>query len=499
MKGKASITVAVLLVLALYFTGFIYAGGIQSTSPATSQGPIAIEIFEGISVILPSPAQDPILQGLQSKLGITLNMNTTLGGNDYRNQLNIRIAGNDMPDVAWMINRTDLVKNAKDGTILELTPYLSRLGQVTSYLGADYMAAGLVDGKLFAICKAPNIPYSTYIIRKDWLDALNLKVPQTMQEFKDTAVKFANEDPDHNGVKDTIGISGGTWNAFQYIFGGYGIGAPGQYYVKNNTLINALFEPDMPVALGEIKALIDTGCVDPELFTVTDSNLRLEKAWQGKIGILYDQWVNVSKNIGPIKEVNPNANWIQIAIPQGPKGNYDSSASYYTSGLLSFGAHLAKDEAKLNKVIDLFNYVASPEGLRLVSYGIEGVHYNVENGKIVTTPRRTAEGGYFWAYQFVGRDEMEYLPTSFVGWDNEIKFANDQPRLRNLEAFFLPPDGYNKADMDRYISDELVKFIYGRRPIAEYPQFLNELETMFKDSVYMQTYVEQAKSFGFIK
>ena len=494
---KTKLAIAVFLALTLA-TGFVFASGGQA-GPAASQGPIEIEIFEGIGVILPSPAQDPLLQGLQNKLGIKINMNTTLGGNDYRNQLNIRIAGNDMPDVVWMINRTDLVKNATDGTILELTPYLPRLGQVTSYLGEDYMAAGLVNGKLYALCKAPNIPYNTYIIRKDWLDTLGLKMPETMQEFKDVAIKFTENDPDRNGVKDTIGLSGGTWAAFQFIFGGYAIGYPGQYYVKNNALVSALFEPDMPIVLGEIKSLIDSGCVDPELFTVTDGNLRLEKAWQGRIGILQDQWVNVSKNVGPIREVNPNANWVQLAVPQGPKGRYDSSHPYYTSGLLSFGAHLAKDEPKLSKVIELFNYVASPEGLRLVSFGIEGAHYNMVNGKVVATERRTAEGGYFWAYQFVGRDEMEYLSTSFPGWDNEIKFANDQPRLRNLEAFFIPPDGLNKADMDRYISDETIKFIYGRRPIAEYPRFLTELESMFRHSVYMSTYTEQAKSFGFIR
>jgi putative aldouronate transport system substrate-binding protein len=53
--------------------------------------------------------------------------------------------------------------------------------------------------------------------------------------------------------------------------------------------------------------------------------------------------------------------------------------------------------------------------------------------------------------------------------------------------------------MNRYISDELMKFIYGQRPLAEYPRFLTELETQFKFSVYMKSYEDQAKAFGFLK
>ncbi|HHV96155.1 MAG TPA: extracellular solute-binding protein, partial [Clostridiaceae bacterium] len=196
----------------------------QSTGE-TSEKPITIEVFEGINVTLPTPDKDPILQELQKRLGITLIMNTSLPANDYRNQLNVRIAGGDIPDVFWILSRADLLKHSKDGTILNLTPYIDRLTDVVKFLGEENMKAGYIGDQLYAISKAPNIPYGSYFLRKDWLDNLGLEIPKTLDEFIEVAEKFTYNDPDKNGIQDTIGLSGTSgWGAFAAVFGGYAIG-----------------------------------------------------------------------------------------------------------------------------------------------------------------------------------------------------------------------------------------------------------------------------------
>lgn len=470
----------------------------QSTSK-TSEGPITIEVFEGINVTLPTPDKDPILQELQKRLGITLIMNTSLPANDYRNQLNVRIAGGDIPDVFWILSRADLLKHSKDGTILNLTPYINKLTDVVKFLGEENMKAGYIGDQLYAISKAPNIPYGSYFLRKDWLDNLGLKMPETLDEFIEVAEKFTFNDPDKNGIQDTIGLSGTSgWGAFAAVFGGYAIGTPGTVYVKDGELVSSLYEPDMKEVLTIIKNIIDKGVVDPELFTVSNAEIQREKCFQGKIGITYDQWPPFAKAEDAIKQVNPEANWVQIACPKGPKGDYDTPHAYFSSGLLSLSADLPKDEPKLNKVFELFNYISGREGNNLVSYGIEGYHYNVENGKIVATDKLASEGGYFWAYQLTGRPELEYLYTKFVGWEKEISFAAELPRLRNLEPFVVVPDNINLADANRFISEELLKFVYGRRPIDEYDAFLKELDEDFNYKEYLEICKEQLKELGFI-
>lgn len=41
-------------------------------------------------------------------------------------------------------------------------------------------------------------------IRKDWLDKLNLKMPETIDEYHDVLVAFRDQDPNGNGEKDEI-------------------------------------------------------------------------------------------------------------------------------------------------------------------------------------------------------------------------------------------------------------------------------------------------------
>lgn len=474
----------------------------QATQPDSKSGeePMIIEVFEGINVTLPTPDKDPILQELQKRLGIELIMNTSLPADDYRNQLNVRIAGGDIPDVFWILSRADLLKHSKDGTIMNLTPYIDRLSDVVKFLGEDDMKAGYIGDQMYAIAKAPNIPYPTYFLRKDWLDNLNMELPETLDELIEVTEKFTFNDPDKNGIQDTIGLTApGSWSAFAAVFGGYAIGLPGNVYVKDGKLVDSLHEPDMKEALQVIKDIVSKGVVDPELFTVTNGEHFREKCFQGKAGIIYDGWPAFSKAMDAIKQVNPEATWVQIASPKGPKGQFDTPHAYFSSGLLSLSANLPEDEPKLNKVLELFNYISAREGNNLVSYGIKGQHYNEENGKIVATSKLASEGGYFWAYQLTGRPELEYLYTKFVGWEKEITFASEVPRLRNLEPFVVVPDNINLSDANRFISEELIKFIYGRRPLNEYDAFLKELDEDFNYNEYIEICNEQLKELGFIK
>ena len=86
------------------------------------------------------------------------------------------------------------------------------------------------------------------IYRKDWIDKLGLKPPETVDEFKTVAYAMAQKDPDGNGKNDTYGFvveSDSTWNLGNMI---YAFGADGYFdmadsgystgkgYLKNDAL-----------------------------------------------------------------------------------------------------------------------------------------------------------------------------------------------------------------------------------------------------------------------
>ncbi|WP_199614097.1 extracellular solute-binding protein [Paenibacillus alkalitolerans] len=466
-----------------------------------SKKTIKLEIIEPGSN-LPPPDKDIIKQQLDKALNIDLNLTVYPSGDDYKNQLNVRMSSGNFPDL-FSLDRTQLLQFSKQGLLLDLTPYMDKLSQMKSFIGEDSLKKGMVGGKVYAISKSPQIPYTTYFIRKDWLDKLQLKVPETIEELLEVSIAFTEGDPDGNGKKDTYGLTGRKLEAFAPVFGAFGVGmpVPANFYEKDGTIVNALYDPAMKDALEFIRQMIDSGFVDPELLANTALQHQ-EKAIKGQVGIVYIDWPAMTKEqfVEQIKTVNPKAEWIQIAPPKGPGGQFDGPWDIGNSpGRYAIPKALEKDPEKLQRIFDLLNYISDPDGgSNLVQYGVEGTHFTVDGGKVVPTDK-IGEVGYSWLYQFTGRPEMEYLQTKFAAQADYIKFANDQPRIEALNGFVDIPEGYSAADADRYIEEELAKFVYGKRTLDEYDAFLNTLETTMNYKALLDAANEQLKALGYGK
>lgn len=474
------------------------SSGSGGSANAGSDKKIKLEIIETGSN-LPAPDQDVIKKELDKALNVDLNLTVYASGEDYKNQLNVRMASANFPDL-FAVDRQQLIEFSKQGLLLELTPYLDQLQKAVDFIGEDSLKKGMVDGKLYAISKSPQIPYNTYFVRKDWLEKLNLKVPTTIEELREVAVAFTNDDPDGNGKKDTFGLTGGKLNgAFAPVFGAFGVGSPGQFYEKDGKIVNSLFDPAMKDALAFIRDFIATGAVDPELLANTGLQHQ-EKAIKGQAGIIWIDWPNLTKEqfAEQIKTVNPNAEWIQIEPPAGPGGKLDGAWDIgATPGRYAIPKALEKDPEKLQRVFDLLNYVSDSEGgSMLVQFGVEGVHYTLENGNVVMTDK-AGDVGYSWLYQFTGRPEMEYLQAKFALQSEYIEFANSQPRIQALNGFIDLPQGYVASDADRFIEEELAKFAYGHRDLSEYDDFLETLKSTMNYGLLLEAAEEQLKALGY--
>lgn len=474
----------------------------ESSKPAANAKPVKLDIIETGSG-LPSPDQDIIKQELDKALNTEINLTTYASGEDYKNQLNVRMASANFPDL-FAVDRGQLKQLSEQGLLLDLTPYLDKLKSVKDFIGESSLKQGMLNGKTFAIAKAPTASKTSYWIRKDWLDKLNLKAPTTPEELLEVAKAFTEKDPDGNGKKDTIGITGGKFNTFHTVFGAFGVGLADSVpsiLVKDNKVVNSLYDPGMKDALAYIKNLISSGAVDPELMANTGLQPQ-QKAIKGQAGIVYMDWANMTKDqyVEQIKAVNPNANWVQLDAIKGSGGKFASAWDIGNpAGLYALPKALEKNPEKLQKVLDLLNHVSSKEGSLLVQYGVKGKHYNLEGVKVIPTELMGKEGGYFWLYQFTGRPEMEYLTVKFASQVKFIEFANKQPRLEALNGFVDFPNGYNAADANRYIEEELSKFIYGKRPLTEYDTFLKTLEGSMNYKAYLEAAEKRIKELGYVK
>lgn len=477
-------------------------GAAATAAPTKAPSKIKLEVMKvGWGNKMPEASADFVKAELDKKFNLDLVLTLPANGDDLKNTLNTRIAAADYPDVMELSDRNQLQQYAEKGLLLDLTPYLDKLGDVKKFLGDDSFKKGTINGKIYSFSKAPNLAADVFYIRKDWLTKLNLKMPGTLDELYDTAKAFVEKDPDGNGKKDTIGITGNGVYSLAPIFGGYGVPGPKNFFLKDGQLVNSLYDPGMKDAIVAIQKLINGGVVDPEFFTNKNQTAQ-EKAFKGTAGIIYTSWSNIMKDEfqKQIKSANPNAEWVQVPALKGPGGDFVGTEDIgSTSGLVAIPKTIEKDKEKLQRIFDLLNYVSTTEGGRLVQYGLNGKHFNVTGDKVVPTDLMATEAAYIWVYQFTGRPEQEYLSTKFAKQAQDIAGNAAAPRIKVLNGFIDLPTGYNKADAERFIDEEFVKFLFGKTPISEYDSFLKKLEDTFKYKLLLDQANKQIKELGIAK
>ena len=112
-------------------------------------------------------------------------------------QLNVMMAGGNAPDIAFTYSANVVYNYYKQDGVADLTDFIgANAPTLKAYLGEEILAYGQFDGKQYMI-PAKRISRSMYstFIRKDWLDALNLEIPETREEFYDALVEFKEKNP----------------------------------------------------------------------------------------------------------------------------------------------------------------------------------------------------------------------------------------------------------------------------------------------------------------
>jgi putative aldouronate transport system substrate-binding protein len=467
---------------------------------------ISIEYFAGLNVPnLPPKEKDQILQAINAELNIDLTM-STMATADADNKLNVRVAGGDIPDV-FTLSPNQYLEYAKRGVLLDLYPYQDQLSNMPKLIGDDWDEPA-IGGKLYGIKNLASMAprYRTYWIRQDWLRTLGLKTPTTPDEFMNVAKAFTFNDPDGNGKNDTYGLTGNGMAGFAPLFGAFGVplgtgeSQKGEFYVEDGKVQNSLYAPGMKKALVYVNSLVSAGVVDPEMVGNKEAQAR-SSAFQGKVGIAYLPWPNVMKNEfkEQWKTVNPNADWVQLPAIKGPSGSSNNAWDVVTASRTVVSQTVAKDPEKLKRVLRLLNYMASTEGYNLVSYGIEGKHFNLVNGKVVPTELLAKEGDFFSPYQLLGRDDQSYLTIKFPELKPYIDFSFADPHKEVYTSGVVPPEGFNLSDANRFIQEALLKFIYGKESVDKYDEFLAKLEQTFKYKDFFNAAQAYLKEQGHIK
>lgn len=329
------------------------------------------------------PEDNTVVQEIRKRTGVNVQF-LTVDAPDLETKLNTMIASNDMPDAFLNPNKAKIKDLVSNQVIIPMDDLLKTNGKnVMDNKGSILKGAAQVDGKVYAIPRGWGFG-NVLTIRKDWLDKLKLPVPKTIDEYYTVLKAFANQDPDGNGQKDTIGVgayfAGGkesdVYSTFSHIFAAYGVPV-GRGKLIDGKVIPWVLQPGFMDGIKFLNKLYKEGLLDPEFATI--SNLKeFEKLWNGKMGTFEFTPNGTTQNWLTRYVENPKPQF-EFTVIKGPNNQGGTQRLYLEdSGPWMHISKASKHPAEVMKVLD---FLISDEGDKLTWAGIESKHYKMDNGK----------------------------------------------------------------------------------------------------------------------
>lgn len=252
----------------------------------------------------------------------------------YRTRLNVSMAAGDLPDL-FRGDYSIFTQARESGLLADLTDvvndYASNEVREIKDANQYFFDPVVVDGRQMAF---PNLGdglenQSPFLwIRDDWLKAVGMDPPKTLDEMRAIAEAFTTKDPDGNGVDDTSGLGLGM-NIFSESYGGMvgivsAFGTPALNFSEsgtgmwmrdeNNQIVWAALQPGTRAALEYVRGMYADGLIDRE-FGVKDLSKLEDDVNQEKVGMMYGSVWNGFWPFPNIIRTNPEAVYIPYAIP----------------------------------------------------------------------------------------------------------------------------------------------------------------------------------------
>ncbi|RAU93299.1 extracellular solute-binding protein [Paenibacillus sp. YN15] len=289
---------------------------------------------------------------------------------------NVLFASNSAPDLIFEFGNNYMKELASKEQILPLDDIINKYSSTyKNLLAADSNLQKLTkfNGKTYFLGRYT--PYTTnhyLMIRKDWLDKLNLQVPQTTEEFFQVAKAFVEQDPDGNGKKDTLGA---IFHDVDYFFKLDMASNQADFMLKDDQYVHDWTRRTAAVAFK--KRLYDAGLVDKDIFADT-TGAKAQQDWlNGKLGIWGSG--NLESNTGygiyeTLKKNNPNAEVVILPLPKSEFGQFAPAGGDYMQFTAAINATTKNPEAVMKYV----DWLMSDEVQKTLAFGFEGEHYKLD-------------------------------------------------------------------------------------------------------------------------
>ncbi|WP_426450846.1 ABC transporter substrate-binding protein [Paenibacillus sp. S-38] len=371
----------------------------QAAEPGEASGsstePVTLSVFSAD----PNPAwnnmQDEVGKKLTEKTGVTLKMEFPVGSSDQK--IPLMVSSGEYPDMILpkgdpgklvaadaLVDLTDLIEQHAPNLKKVYGKYMKRLRWSTEDPSIYILPISPVDQEYFDAGGGFELQHAV-------VKELGYPKIRTVQDYENAIKTYKEKHPTIDG-KPTIGLSlnADDWHIMISVTNPAFLttGAPddGEYYIDPKTYEAKFhyFRPEEKEYFRWLNHMNDIGLIDPESFVQKYDQYKAKIASGRVLGLIDQDWdyqeaQNALRKEGKFERTYGH---YPVTLNESFKDHSFQDTGY----LAGYGIGITKSAKDPVRAIKFLDYLASDEGQVLINWGIEGMHYKVENGKRVIPP-----------------------------------------------------------------------------------------------------------------
>src|SRR5690625_4902103 len=418
-------------------------------------------------------------------------------------KMNAALASGSVADITSVTNldNSSIRSGVTSGLFWDVEPFLEEFDNLRG-IDPKIIEAARLDGVLYGVPFQKPLARYGVLIRQDWLDALGLDVPHTIEDLGEVAKAFAEGDPTGTGESVTgfIDREESFKVGFRSLAGYFGAGETFQLDEAAGKIIPAFISDAWKEAMEWYQDIYAAGGVNQEFITTQKENQQQAIA-QDKGGIVVTGLFEAKNYAALADSINPDSGveWTlinDITYADVPR-RIVSDTGGGMGGLFSISTQSVKSEDEVREVLAFADALMTEEVHNLMTNGIEGTHYEIDGDGAVEIIDEALWEQEIQPYSSSRLAENAFTYKSsnpYVNLANEMMEENAEYAVTN-PVQSLNSETFNSqwATIEQGLNDVYNKFMMGQATMDDYEAAIENARGQGLDDIiseYTEAYEE---------
>ena len=350
--------------------------------------PLVITIAGPYADSLSSAYEDPLREFLEEKFAISfvpLQIDDANASYAYR----LRAAANEFPDIMLYDAQWDFLYFIQADSLRALPDVMSDYPHLRQYITYPYAKNLQYDGQIWGIPRSlyaeeQRLPGYCVLVYKEYLAQTGVEEPVTMEDWQAffRAIREANP--------DVIPLAAQSpWAMFNFSYFYAPFANTWIWDTQTNSYVPGFYTQEYSQRIAALRTLWDEGLLDPDFMNVNcgrpsgvDRFLLGQAAcivYPTSVHVLQSELMHLWAQLYPDTPMEEKVE--AFFLPCDAGGQYSEFHELNMSAIY-FSANVSDE--KLDRILQLLDYLCSPEGLLLRRWGLPEVDYTLQEGQPVS-------------------------------------------------------------------------------------------------------------------